>query len=341
MGIILSLMFIVVLCYLIYKSSGIFEQSTEYLGRNMNNGVRGASLNAIASSMPELITSFFFLFTIADPVKGYSGTIGTTAGSAIFNALIIPSLVIILVYHWRVIRSDQTIPLSQRVINRDGIFLIASEAFLLFTIITGEITWIDGAILILIYVLYAVKLIKDSKKSNEDEEDGPREYIPGNKILFRYSVINLIISVALMTIFCYGLVYCVEQLGELTNTSLLFTSVILAAAASSVPDMMISIRDAKSGNFDDAIANALGSNIFDICIAHGLPLFIYTLIYGGFSLSGAESEDSNILRIVLLVVTVLSIFVYKRKGGVNKVSGYLLLGLYLVFLGVVIYRMFI
>lgn len=339
MGILVCIIGIVVLCYAIYKTSDLFESATEYLGRNMNNGVRGASLNAIASSMPELITSFIFLFTLTDPVTGYSGTIGTTAGSAVFNALIIPSLVIILVYHWRVIRSDQTIPLSQRVINRDGIFLVASEAFLLFTIITGEITWIDGLVLMLIYVAYAWKLIKDSKASSESSKT--KEYIPGNKKDYYKSITNLIISVTLMTLLCYGLVYIVELLGELTGINLIFTSVILAAAASSVPDMMISLKDAKSGNYDDAVANALGSNIFDICVAHGLPLFIYTVIYGGFELTGAESHESNILRVALLVVTFLSFFIYKRKGGVSKISGYLLLGLYLVFLGVVISRIIV
>ena len=33
------------------------------------------------------------------------------------------------------------------------------------------------------------------------------------------------------------------------------------------------LRDAIAGQYDDAVANALGSNIFDICFALGFPLF--------------------------------------------------------------------
>ena len=332
---------IIALCYAIYRSSEIFESATEYLGRNMNNGVRGASLNAIASSMPELITSFIFLFSLTDPVTGYSGTIGTTAGSAVFNALIIPALVIIFVYKWRVVNKDEAIPLSQYVVSRDGIFLILAEGLLLITIATGEITWIDGLLLMLVYVVYSVILVRDSRRADNSTDNEPDAYVPGTRPQFVSALIKLVISVTLMTLLCYGLVYVVEGIGEVTGINLIFTSVILAAAASSVPDMMISIRDAKSGNYDDAIANALGSNIFDICIAHGLPLFIYTLMHGGFALDGAESKESNILRIALLIVTFISIWVYKSKKGVTKTSGYILLGLYALFLGVVISRILI
>jgi cation:H+ antiporter len=328
-----------VFCWGIYKSCNLFESSTEYLGRNMSNGVKGASLNAVASSMPELLTSFLFLFNL-DAVDGYAGTIGTTAGSAVFNALIIPSLVIFFVYKWRILNKETSIPLSQYVVSRDGIFLILAEFLLLITILTGEITWIDGLGLMLLYVVYSAYLYKDSKKA--DSISGEKKvYIPSNKKKLYKSIWNLILSISFMTVFCWGLVYCVEGVGHVLNIELLFTSVILAAAASSVPDMMISLKDAKAGNYDDAIANALGSNIFDICIAHGLPLFIYTLMYGSFSLVGADAHESNILRITLLVVTTLSILVYRKRGGVNKTSSYLLILLYLGFLGIVGWRLVI
>ena len=54
-------------------------------------------------------------------------------------------------------------------------------------------------------------------------------------------------------------------------------ALILAAAASSIPDLFISIIDARKGKMADALANPLGSNIFDLCIAFSVPLGLYTI----------------------------------------------------------------
>ena len=55
------LFIIIVLSYVIWLGSESFERASSYLGRNMSNGVRGATINAIGSSMPELFTAIFFL----------------------------------------------------------------------------------------------------------------------------------------------------------------------------------------------------------------------------------------------------------------------------------------
>ena len=43
------------------NSSDGFDIASSYLGRNLSDGVKGATINAISSSMPELLTSIFFL----------------------------------------------------------------------------------------------------------------------------------------------------------------------------------------------------------------------------------------------------------------------------------------
>ena len=91
MGILIPLLIISFCCLVIWKACDGFETSSEYLGRNLTDGVRGATINAISSSMPELFSTIFFLICLKD-TEGFSGGIGTTAGSAIFNAMIIPAV---------------------------------------------------------------------------------------------------------------------------------------------------------------------------------------------------------------------------------------------------------
>ncbi len=316
---------IVVACIVIWKSSDFFEQATDRLGRNMSDGVKGASLNAIASSMPELLTGFLFLFVLKGS-DGYAGTIGTTAGSAVFNSLIIPSLVILMVTGFGIAKS---ISVSKKVINRDGIFLLLSEIVLIFVISTNRISYKEGVFLILIYIVYFIYMFVTMKKKDkapvmaEEPEEG--ELSKGTAIWF------LIASTAVMSLACYLLVYCVSEIGESFGIHLMFVSIILAAAASSIPDTIISLRDAKKGNYDDAVSNAIGSNIFDICIAHGLPLAVYTFIYGDIVMSSSTTDNSLELRVWLLILTAVTILIYKLNKKMGKGTGIAFIGLYAVF----------
>jgi Ca2+/Na+ antiporter len=119
--------------------------------------------------------------------------------------------------------------------------------------------------------------------------------------------------------------------------------------ATSVPDTIISLRDARDGDYDDAVANALGSNIFDICFALGFPLFLFTLIYGPIQMSAETIEQSGELRFILLGLTLISALAFligkKIKSpqgtkliGLGRGNAYFLLSLYAVFLVYIIGR---
>lgn len=112
----------------------------------------------------------------------------------------------------------------------------------------------------------------------------------------------------------------------------LFIALVLVAAASSVPDTIISIKDGKKGNYDDALSNVLGSNIFDITISMGLPLAIYLLVTGqriDFRAAGPTLID---IRIMLVVVTIITMAVFYFSKELKKRHVLYLLILYLIFI---------
>lgn len=336
-----------------------FEQATDHLGRRMPPGIKGATLNAVASSLPELITTFILLFFYRD-LDGFSGGIATVAGSAVFNAVIIPCLCILAVTVWGVRQADgsyQRVPyieVERSTILRDGFFFIAAEVLLIVFLSDSTMAWWMGAAMMALYVVYFGVLMRQYRAGASSESDASAEpaddeepaqkgrlhalltldffplLFPGQAPTDRTAWIVLGAATAVISLACWGLSWAVVEVAQVLGVPLYFTTVIIAAAATSVPDTVISVKDAMDGDYDDAIANALGSNIFDICVALGLPLMLYGLVFGTVNLApdAGGSADVQELRVVLLVVSglLMGIFLWGQK--IDRKKAWWLLGLY-------------
>jgi cation:H+ antiporter len=101
--------------------------------------------------------------------------------------------------------------------------------------------------------------------------------------------------------------------------------------ASSIPDTIISMKDAQKGNYDDAVSNVFGSNMFDICFALGFPLFLYGLIIGPIHMDEEIIQLTSELRMLLLLMTIVVFFVFIFGNSMGKGKAYLLLFIYLLF----------
>ncbi|PHI18771.1 pseudouridine synthase [Lewinellaceae bacterium SD302] len=356
MEIIIGLIIIVLCCLVIWRASDGFEVAADYLGRDLSDGVRGATLNAIGSSMPELFTTLFFFFYyfyfLDEPLRandGFAGGIGTTAGSAIFNGMIIPALVIMVVIYKG---KTRRVPVSRKVILRDGISLILAEIGLIFLISGTTLYYWHGLILMGMYFVYITVVFRTMTKDATPEVHAAEDYYQndgnGNMLLQVISLdlapifvkkeikrgsawSLLIFSMLIIGLACFFLVYACELSADAMGINTYFVAVILASAATSVPDTILSYRDAMRGEYDDAVANALGSNIFDVCFALGFPLFIFTAIHGPLEMNPAVVDDITELRVLLVFFTFAAFIVYiigPTLGKARAGSLFLLYGIF-------------
>ena len=148
--------------YLIWKVSASFDEASSFLTRNLSEGIKGPTVNAVASSLPELLISFFFLFYIGD-VQGFSAGYATIIGSSIFNIAIIPTLSFLIIYFQQGVKLFDG---DRKIIEQDGIFLILTEIVLLVGLYFGGISIHLAVVLLLLYALYITFIIYKRSKSN-------------------------------------------------------------------------------------------------------------------------------------------------------------------------------
>ena len=89
----------------------------------------------------------------------------------------------------------------------------------------------------------------------------------------RYMV-SFFMCVCWMGALCTGMVYLGSMIGCAWRVDPVIMGVIVLAAGTSVPDLVASVAVAKNGQGSMAIANAIGSNVFDILLGLGFPWFL-------------------------------------------------------------------
>lgn len=363
LGILIPVIYIIISSYIIWKSTDSFESAADYLGRNMSEGVKGATINAVASSMPEFLTTMFFLFYIKNEgafADSFSGGLGVTAGSAVFNILIIPFAIL---FYGTFRMKSASFPVNKKAIGRDGLFLLFSNIILILVIRQKSLDIFDGFLLVAMYLLYLFLLRKGFGYGNKsvDEKVHVITYKKLNIIDFLKLDLNqiilngrmmtrtlawftLLISTVVMSVGTWLLVEGTELLGHDEyslfgmdnlrglNIPIIFLSVIFAAAATSIPDTMISIRDARKSNHVDSISNALGSNIFDISFALGLPLLIYTFMNQSVVMSEEVRVWSLSVWILMFLINLIVFPLLYFSKTVNRRKGLVFIILYILFI---------
>lgn len=151
----------------------------------------------------------------------------------------------------------------------------------------------DGLVLLLFFSVFVSYLIGLLRKGGDNKGNEGTKYGAFMSIL-------LIILSLLVTIFSSDLIVenAVALANELNISKKIITMVIIVIGTS-LPELVMTVTSARKGEFDMAVGNIIGTNIFNICVVLGLPV----VIYGNVSLNGFNFVD-------ILVVFLSSLFLY-------------------------------
>ena len=164
----------VVISVVIWQACDPFADAAQWIGKvlQLPGSVRGATLDAIASSMPELYTGLFFVIVVASGADGAAGehadgegfgsALATCAGSAVYNMILIPAFCVLMISFSRT--SRPTIDVEPEVISRDGLWFLCAEAVLIVFMFQDKMHWWMGVVLLLMYVIYILQLYRDARQ---------------------------------------------------------------------------------------------------------------------------------------------------------------------------------
>lgn len=224
----------------------------------------GLVLLATVTSLPELITGISSVTLNDLPDMAVSGTLG----SCMFNMMVIAALDML----------SRRRPVSHMVHQGHmlsagfGIVLIGFAAvdilFGKYLPILKDLHSIDPISLIYVVVyLIAMKLIYSYEQQRVKEfvgEVAEATNLEKNS-LARSVVIFVFNSLLIVAAACY-LPGLGEEIGRMTGWGESFIGSSFIAITTSLPEITVSVAAARMGSFDMAVANLLGSNLFNVVI---------------------------------------------------------------------------
>ena len=94
----------------------------------------------------------------------------------------------------------------------------------------------------------------------------------------KFYIVTFIMSILVIGALCHVMVQFAGYVGCIFGIDAFIMGTMVLAVGTSVPDALGSMIVARAGEADMAIANAVGSNVFDILLGLGFPWFLYGVI---------------------------------------------------------------
>lgn len=305
--------------FLLIKGADIFVDGAANLAKKIGipSVIVGLTIVSLGTSAPELSVS------IVSALQGTNDlVIGNVLGSNIFNTLVVlggTAIAAPILFEKITIRRDYIVNTLVAILSYVLIFGLTVG-------IDGELSRIDGIILLLACAAYIIILVRASIKDGVKEENS-------GEIKTLSNIIRIFVGIAGIVIGGNLVVDSATAIALSLNMSEKLVGLTIVAMGTSLPELVTSVVAALKGEKEMALGNVLGSNIFNLLLILGASTAINPCIVG--SLLGVDF----LFFIVITLLIGASIFLNKKKEKkIGRVEGIIYLLTYAGYLTFIVMR---
>lgn len=256
----------------------------------------GLTIVAFGTSAPEFAVSVKSLLSGSGDI-----VLGNVIGSNILNILLI--LGASAMFHSLNVKNNtvkKELPITMLITT---LFAVLLSDHIFDNNVVNCFTRGDGIVLLLFFSVFLYYLISMSrKKIDVDQDEKPA-------MSLSKSFVWTIGGIAAIVLGSNAVVDSATYLAKAIGVSERLISLTIIALGTSLPELVTSITATRKGEYDIAIGNVVGSNVFNIGIVIGLPVAI---------LGGIEKIAFSYIDLIVMIASAVLLFIFSAKD--NKIS---------------------
>ena len=308
---ILQTVLLIVGFVVLIKGADFFVDGASGVAGNMkvSKMLIGLTIVAFGTSAPEFAVSVKSLLSGSGDI-----VLGNVIGSNILNILLI--LGASSLFHALNVKNNtvkKELPITMMITFAFAVLLSDS---LFDKGLKNTFTRGDGITLLLFFCVFIYYLISMARSKIEQDVDEKVLSIP-KSILF--TVVGMV-GIVLGSNF---VVDSASHIATIMGVSERMISLTIIALGTSLPELVTSIMATRKGEYDIAIGNVVGSNIFNIGMVIGLPV----TLFGGIGIVNFSYIDLIVMILASILLFMFSFNDYK----ISKHEGLIFLAVFVVY----------
>lgn len=279
----------------------------------------------VCLKLKEFVLAFFIMgvgVTIPNLIIGVTAALhgipelsfGDVVGSNIFDISIIVGLTALI--------SRGGISANSQTVQGSAIFVMIIALLPLFLIFDGNLSRLDGLVLLTAFAIYAVWLFSKKDRFTKVYENCPVRF--SKKEIIK-DVLIIISGLALLTIGGQGVVRSALFFYETLNLPLGLIGIFVVAIGTSMPETFFCLHAARRGQDWMILGNLMGN----VAITSTFILGIVSLIT---PIKIVDFSPFIIARIFLIIAVLSFLFLIKTGHKITRKEGLILIGIYIAFL---------